>query len=456
MLVVSLSLFINILICSEEEGYFILLGPRSYIKHNYLSLNLELVKIKETVQIAKENMNFRNLYDAQGLSNDSNSFNKYNGFNNFLNAIDSGNSGFLNYTQDLVQDQFGEEADLLNSKYVPKVLSNYHLTTEIPSYCNDKIRIFLRFSDTDDNEVENLNGIKEGIVINFNTNEVILGSIRENDSSKRKIIGVMNDLRGRVGEYFDWKDLIELEEQKKKEKAYLEELKGIKKSSSFNPIMSIQFRVLEQNAKKNQTPIETFEPLVGKNSDIRPSTAPAILEKSKYNFDLNPQPKLKYKDYFNDSFLRRYYAKKNTKYNPEEPLEFLFDEIEKSIRQRQLNIFRFSEHGSLDGKLKPSISLEGILDSEKRYSPLDILKPKIKQCTVNFSVKYHFDRFYDSDENTTQFNLFHGRHESQTEELMNKYRESQLDIQMEQAIQQNKQLHDEIGKYKSYIVRLIK
>jgi hypothetical protein len=452
MLVLSLFLVCNITLGSEDEGYFFEIGPKSFIKHNYLSLNLQVVKIVETKEIAKNNMNSRNLYSISGgKSSKFNRYNsvKYNGFNRFLNNLGEGDSSFASYSQDQPMDQVVEDGDLLDRKYVPRILSSYQIQRRIPKFCNNEVRVFLKFIPYYGSQDDNWIKMRQGVILNFRNNEVILGHIKKSDESKKRLLETINELSGKVGEYYDREQIKKIEEKKKTEDQYVKKLDDMRNSQEYEQMLSVRYRVLEGENSSEESDLDE-SPQFGKDIGRRPSSAATDVNsqldllRDMTDVDIDPEDLIK-KDSKNN--------KNSENFNPESwfgkkenNLEKFFTEVEKKLRQRQLKMYRFSETGLRDGSEMPMITLEGILDSEKRYFPINIMDPTLNGCVLDFKIKFKFDRYYDLDETTTEFNLFNDGSRPFNEELMNKYRENEL-IKMKNSTQEaKKQLRKDIGE----------
>ena len=66
-------------------------------------------------------------------------------------------------------------------------------------------------------------------------------------------------------------------------------------------------------------------------------------------------------------------------------------------RLKELVMYRYGAKALDDDNEVPMFSLNGILDSEKRYFPMTFMRPKMKKCLMKFKVSYAFDRNYKLD-----------------------------------------------------------
>jgi hypothetical protein len=371
---------------------------------------------------------------------------QYNGFTRFLNDANSDENNFMSYRQDQVVSDV-TEVDLLNSNHVPKVMSSHLFETEIPAECNNHVLIFTKFGLYEvQNVVDIYSKLRQGVIINFKSNEIIMGLVPKSTKFKQQFLEIIGIVEGRIGTYLDHMDEFDLMNKKKLRK---ETMRSYEKMQEKEPNRGgiLNFRVLEENNDSN-TDDDIFEDEIikgRKNFNRRMSdlnlnytrvqkrrNAHSLDEKATQDLLSEPNNDKKAKDDFFLQNTKKGESSDHLESKLRESMNILYSQIENKTRQRALKIFRFNQAKSKDGEVAPSISLDGILDSEKRYFPITFVEPVLRNCSIDVKVKYEFDRYYDSSESTTDFGLFGDKNKSFKTELLNKYRENELILKRKQ------------------------
>lgn len=69
-------------------------------------------------------------------------------------------------------------------------------------------------------------------------------------------------------------------------------------------------------------------------------------------------------------------------------------------KEKDLIIYKYKPDDFDPDRDDPMFSLKGILDTEKRYFPMNFVAPELKNCLLNFKVSYEFDRHYNLNNET--------------------------------------------------------
>ena len=172
-------LFTSLVVSMEDEGFHFAIGNGSYIKHNYMSIEFQIVNIKESKSKLKPQPSKLNYFSTFGGNERRfNQYNdtKFNGFRRFLKSADQGNKDFLNYEKDQYQYEQDEQKNKAHKrKIVKKVMTSFNLRRVIPRECHDEVTFAARFVEMG-NSLKNRE-VKGEVAGQMGINDIILAKM---------------------------------------------------------------------------------------------------------------------------------------------------------------------------------------------------------------------------------------------------------------------------------------
>lgn len=258
--------------CFETAGRYLTLGENSYIKHDYLNLEIEIKKVTES-----ENSKTKWANSAiKNLEKDYLKRQKILNYGKRSRIIKiSDKNGIKKFHYDGITDKNSENIDIavLNQKvkhtkkFQETTLSSYSVGMNIPPLCNNKIRIGFYFKKMQAGNIpQEIGNSPNGILLQMSQDTAVFSYIYSNDESKNdKIRYASYRMSNLLSSYYKNRHRFDdfIKEAKVDKKNEVKELEKV-----FQNRQAIHAQLLAKFAAKNQNEKEETPEKTKKDLEI--------------------------------------------------------------------------------------------------------------------------------------------------------------------------------------------